>query len=111
MMRWVRPIAAAWCAGSVVLVASCARPLLGPDIDGGSDESSGDDAASESTTLAPDEPEPQPEPVCHASYQPCLPIVDDLDCADVRDAGLAPVTVVGDDAYGLDADGDGLGCE
>ena len=48
---------------------------------------------------------------CHASYSPCLPIVADLDCPDVRDLGKAPVTVKGPDEYRLDRDNDGLGCE
>jgi micrococcal nuclease len=48
---------------------------------------------------------------CHASYTPCLPIVGDLDCPDVRDMGKAPVTVKGPDEYRLDRDQDGLGCE
>lgn len=48
---------------------------------------------------------------CHPSYSPCLPIVDDLDCPDVRALGKAPVTVKGPDDYRLDRDGDGLGCE
>lgn len=48
---------------------------------------------------------------CHPSYVPCLPVVDDLDCADVRALDAAPVEVVGEDAYGLDADNDGIGCE
>jgi micrococcal nuclease len=48
---------------------------------------------------------------CHPSYSPCLPIVDDLDCKDVRAMGKAPVQVKGPDVYRLDADHDGLGCE
>jgi micrococcal nuclease len=48
---------------------------------------------------------------CHPSYDPCLPIVDDLDCAEVRAMGAAPVTVKGPDEYMLDAEEDGLGCE
>lgn len=48
---------------------------------------------------------------CQPSYTPCLPIVDDLDCADVQAMGAAPVRVKGPDVYRLDADGDGLGCE
>ncbi len=54
---------------------------------------------------------PKPASKCHPSYDPCLPIVDDLDCPDVRDMGLAPVTIIGPDDYRLDRDGDGLGCE
>jgi endonuclease YncB( thermonuclease family) len=48
---------------------------------------------------------------CHPSYDPCLPIVEDLDCAQVRAMGKAPVTVKGPDDYMLDAEEDGLGCE
>lgn len=49
---------------------------------------------------------------CHPSYDPCLPIVADLDCKDIRAMGLDPVTVKGPDSYRLDgSDNDGLGCE
>ncbi len=48
---------------------------------------------------------------CHPSYRPCLPIVGDLNCPDVRAMGKAPVSVVGYDDYGLDRDNDGIGCE
>jgi micrococcal nuclease len=48
---------------------------------------------------------------CHPSYTPCLPVVDDLDCADVRTMGKAPVRVKGPDDYHLDGDHDGVGCE
>lgn len=57
-----------------------------------------------------------PEPTgantsCHPSYTPCLPIVADLNCPDVRAMGAAPVTVIGPDEYRLDGDHDGIGCE
>jgi micrococcal nuclease len=48
---------------------------------------------------------------CHPSYDPCLPIVGDLNCPDVRAMGKAPVMVIGPDDYNLDRDGDGIGCE
>jgi micrococcal nuclease len=67
-----------------------------------------------STTLQPLVPspaEPPPSTGCHPSYSPCLPIVGDLDCADVRAMGVAPVRVLGSDPYRLDGDSDGLGCE
>jgi micrococcal nuclease len=48
---------------------------------------------------------------CHPSYEPCLPIVSDLDCSDVRAMGKAPVRVIGPDDYRLDRDGNGIGCE
>jgi endonuclease YncB( thermonuclease family) len=62
----------------------------------------------------------QPKPVapaappsgdCHPSYSPCLPVAEDLDCADVRALGKAPVRVLGSDPYRLDGDRDGFGCE
>lgn len=54
---------------------------------------------------------PKPAPKCHPSYRPCLPIVGDLDCPDVRAMGKAPVDVIGPDDYRLDRDGDDIGCE
>lgn len=92
---------------------ACARPLLGPEGHEGSDggSSSSEGPLGESTDDGEPSTTDAPEPTCHASYEPCLPIVDDLDCSEVRDLGLAPVVVIGDDAYGLDADGDGIGCE
>lgn len=48
---------------------------------------------------------------CTAGYTPCLPVTGDLDCADVRALGKAPVVVTGDDPYRLDGDDDGSGCE
>ena len=70
-------------------------------------------------TRAPTPPPPTAAPVvtpapvanCHPSYSPCLPIVADLNCPDVRALGAAPVTVIGPDDYRLDGDGDGIGCE
>jgi endonuclease YncB( thermonuclease family) len=52
-----------------------------------------------------------PANACHPGYSPCLPIVSDLDCADVRAMGAAPVRVLGSDPYRLDGDNDGWGCE
>lgn len=66
--------------------------------------SSSDDGTTGETTL-------EPSPQCHSSYDPCLPIVDDLNCADVVALGAAPVTVLGPDVYELDRDRDGIGCE
>jgi micrococcal nuclease len=57
----------------------------------------------------------QPQPLlgagCMTGYSPCLPVTDDLDCADVRALGKAPVVVSGNDPYRLDGDDDGYGCE
>jgi endonuclease YncB( thermonuclease family) len=66
------------------------------------------------TTITPAPAPAPPAPSgsgCHPSYSPCLPIVGDLDCADIRALGVAPVRVLGSDPYRLDGDDDGLGCE
>lgn len=59
-------------------------------------------------------PKPAPSPKlvppsnnCMAGYSPCLPVVADLDCADIN----GPVIVTGSDPYRLDRDKDGIGCE
>ena len=57
------------------------------------------------------EPEPEPASKCHPSYDPCLPIVADMNCPAVRAMGAAPVKVIGPDEYRLDSDHDGRGCE
>ena len=52
---------------------------------------------------------------CDPNYSPCVPIASDVDCAGGSGNGPAyvqgPVSVIGRDIYGLDADGDGIGCE
>jgi hypothetical protein len=72
------------------------------------------------TGTAPETPPPTPTPAqgatelpprtadataCHPSHDPCVPVDDDVDCAE----GTEEVT--GDDVSGLDADHDGQGCE
>lgn len=121
-MSWAR---AALCVTIAALAGACLRAPIGDEawIDTEAAE-----AASE-TAGAPDGPGmsgPIPaadadgdsttgpanaDPACHPSYVPCLPVVDDLDCDEVRALDAAPVEVIGDDAYGLDADDDGIGCE
>lgn len=44
---------------------------------------------------------------CAPGYEPCLPVVKDLDCPEIGKV----VTVLGPDPYGLDRDGDGTACE
>jgi micrococcal nuclease len=50
---------------------------------------------------------------CDPSYtSTCIPPPPpDLDCADIRAMGVAPVRVVGSDPHRLDGDDDGWGCE
>jgi hypothetical protein len=55
-------------------------------------------------------------PQCDPNYSgACVPIASDVDCAGGNGNGPAyvqgPVRVVGTDIYGLDANGDGIGCE
>lgn len=62
-------------------------------------------------------PPPAPAPAaqnCHSSYDPCLPIVSDVDCAGGSGNGpvyTGRVRVIGPDEYGLDYDNDGIGCD
>jgi hypothetical protein len=52
---------------------------------------------------------------CHPSYDPCVPIASDVDCAGGRGNGpvyvRGPIRVIGPDVYKLDRDGDGIACE
>ena len=65
------------------------------------------------------DPEPEPEPDtsrnCTPGYSPCLPPASDYDCAGGSGNGPkyvdGPISVTGSDPYGLDANGDGVGCE
>jgi hypothetical protein len=76
------------------------------------------------TTLSPATAEPsdgdllvsaEPTEACHDAYVgACVPVdVVDVDCRDADADGpyfVGPVTVVGDDVYELDPDGDGMAC-
>jgi hypothetical protein len=52
---------------------------------------------------------------CDPNYSGCVPIASDVDCSTGSGNGPAyvtgPVQVIGTDIYGLDNDGDGIGCE
>ena len=67
--------------------------------------------------LPPPPPPPPPSSNCHASYKgACLKVGQgDYDCAGGSGNGpnyiQGPVSVVGYDEFGLDADNDGVGCE
>lgn len=43
---------------------------------------------------------------CSANYEPCVPLDTDVNCSDLG----FQVRVIGEDVYGLDRNGDGLGC-
>ncbi len=77
------------------------------------------------TTTQPPPPSPPPTTVavqqflpandCDPNYSGCVPIASDVDCAGGKGNGPAyvqgPVRVIGSDIYGLDRDGNGVGCE
>lgn len=52
---------------------------------------------------------------CDPNYGGCVPVAADVDCAGGTGDGPAyvegPVEVVGSDIYGLDPEGDGVGCD
>ncbi|MCY4089102.1 MAG: thermonuclease family protein [Candidatus Saccharibacteria bacterium] len=59
----------------------------------------------------PDNPEFSSIPYlgdCHPAYEPCLPIVGDLNCKDIETSVI--VKQINIDPYKLDANKDGLGC-
>lgn len=66
-------------------------------------------------TEAPAPPPPPPAPACDPNYSGCVPIASDVDCAGGTGNGPAyvrgPVSVIGNDIYDLDRDGNGIACE
>lgn len=61
-------------------------------------------------------PRPQQQSPCDSNYSgACVPIASDVDCEGGSGNGPAyvsgPVTVVGNDIYELDRDGNGSACE
>jgi hypothetical protein len=63
------------------------------------------------TYKAAETPVAIPSTTCDPNYGGCVPLYPpDLDCSDIKALGLAPVTVIGLDPHGLDADGDGSAC-
>lgn len=77
------------------------------------------------TTTAPPTTAPPPPPPtvvaapltsssCDPNYSGCVPIASDVDCEGGKGNGPAytgRVEVLGSDIYGLDGDGDGIGCD
>jgi len=61
-------------------------------------------------------PPAKPQSNCDPNYSgACVPVASDVDCAGGGGNGPAyvqgPVQVIGRDIYGLDRDGNGVGCE
>jgi len=53
--------------------------------------------------------QPTPSPQCHRSYSECLPVVDDLNCSDIKAKNFRVLD--GNDPYQLDSDSDSVACE
>jgi hypothetical protein len=72
-------------------------------------------APRQSPTPPPAPPAPSPAPRDCQGYSPCIPPGPDVDCAGGSGNGPryvnGPVSVNGSYPYGLDSDGDGVGCE
>jgi micrococcal nuclease len=83
------------------LWGSCPRTILNPY------------RAVDTGLSGPPTKEPLPNGKCDPNYAgACVPpYPPDLDCADVRALGVAPVRSTGSDPHGFDGDDDGIGCE
>jgi endonuclease YncB( thermonuclease family) len=70
-------------------------------------------SAVETGTSGPPPRSQPPSGKCDPNYSGgCVPpYPPDVDCADIRALGIAPVRVIGRDVHRLDGDGDGWGCE
>ena len=78
--------------------------------------STGDGWFAQSVTLSGVPVPLQQSSSCDSNYSgACVPLASDVDCAGGSGNGPAyvsgPVTVVGNDIYGLDRDGNGVACE
>ena len=91
-------------ANKIGLWGSCANTILDPTVGIATGFSSS--SSSHGSLIASNESN------CDPNYRGCIPIFPpDLDCADIRSMGLAPVYRISGDPHGLDRDGDGIGCE
>jgi uncharacterized protein YgiM (DUF1202 family) len=108
--NWLRLETGEWISASLVNNVQTSLPIV-------------DGATLPATPTASTLPSPTPTPAppaptnnsCHPSYDPCVPIASDVDCAGGSGNGpvyvRGPIRVIGPDVYGLDRDGDGIGCE
>jgi hypothetical protein len=70
--------------------------------------------AREEQKRAEEEERTAEEEVVACDYNPCLPPASDYDCSNGSGDGpeyTGTVEVIGTDIYGLDDDGDGIGCD
>ena len=87
-------------AGKLGLWKACPTTVLDPERAIGTGQS------------GPPTKTPPPTGKCDPNYSGgCVPLYPpDVDCADIRALGIAPVRVIGSDPHRLDGDGDGYGC-
>jgi hypothetical protein len=80
---------------------ACPRTVLDPN------------RAVDTGTSGPPTTNPPPSGKCDPNYSGgCVPrYPPDVDCADIRALGIAPVRLIGVDVHRLDGDHDGWGCE
>ncbi len=126
--HWGAKTSVAWVAvAALVVVAGCASEPAGTPASVSVSPALAETTSSADTTTPPPSPSPPPPAplaqakpaasVCDPNYSgACVPIDrGDVDCAGGTGNGpeyvRGPVNVVGEDIYGLDADGDGVGCE
>ncbi|MEI7761473.1 MAG: thermonuclease family protein [Thermoleophilia bacterium] len=87
-------------AGKLGLWKACPTTVLDPE------------RAIETGQSGPPTNTPPPNGKCDPNYSGgCVPLYPpDVDCADIRALGIAPVRVIGSDPHRLDGNGDGYGC-
>lgn len=104
MIRFALPLLLAFSA------AACDANRAGAPIDA-------PDAPVAVRTIAELSAEPPTGPLpesCHSAYWPCVPRAQDVDCMGRGDGPVligGPVDIITSDPYGLDDDGDGVGCD
>jgi hypothetical protein len=99
---------------STPTVESSPTPALTLEVEEETDQPTPTAESSPTPKLTVEAEEEAPALNCTPGYDPCLPPAYDYDCQGGSGNGPAytgRVNVTGPDIYGLDRDGDGVGCE
>ncbi len=99
---------------STPTVESSPTPALTLEVEEETDQPTPTAESSPTPKLTVEAEEKAPALNCTPGYDPCLPPAYDYDCQGGSGNGPAytgRVNVTGPDIYGLDRDGDGVGCE
>ena len=99
---------------STPTVESSPTPALTLEVEEETDQPTPTAESSPTPKLTVEAAEKAPALNCTPGYDPCLPPAYDYDCQGGSGNGPAytgRVNVTGPDIYGLDRDGDGVGCE